>query len=307
MIDLRQSFKYLNHLKQLGWNVKSVTNGCSTIFRKFPLIPLYFSKCQRPETLPVKDLEQVAKDNHAIISWIEPTDEQQVKTLIENGYKLSKSPFLPTKTIRLELSKEVDNQFTKDCRYSIRKAEKNGLKITQTNSIPDFHRVWKKSVGWQKFVPSLKSLESLKSSFKKNAVFLIASRHSDPPAESADERRIPLVLSQIAGDPSVALLPQDDKIIIAGLTLLISDNTAYYYYAFNSKDGRLKLAQYLLVHKAIEYARGVGCRYFDFEGIYDHRFPINSWKGFTHFKKSFGGEEIEYPGCFRKIISRPRK
>jgi lipid II:glycine glycyltransferase (peptidoglycan interpeptide bridge formation enzyme) len=45
----------------------------------------------------------------------------------------------------------------------------------------------------------------------------------------------------------------------------------------------------------------MGCKIFDFEGIYDSRFPIKSWLGFTHFKKQFGGNEIAYPGCYIKF------
>ena len=45
-----------------------------------------------------------------------------------------------------------------------------------------------------------------------------------------------------------------------------------------------------------------GKKVFDFEGIYDERFPLISWKGFTRFKKGFGGIEVEYPGTLREII-----
>ncbi len=49
---------------------------------------------------------------------------------------------------------------------------------------------------------------------------------------------------------------------------------------------------------AILLAKKSGCKVFDFDGIYDERFPIKTWLGFTKFKKGFGGKEIEYPGCY---------
>jgi lipid II:glycine glycyltransferase (peptidoglycan interpeptide bridge formation enzyme) len=58
-----------------------------------------------------------------------------------------------------------------------------------------------------------------------------------------------------------------------------------------------------LVWEAIKRAKKMGCRTFDFEGIDDPRFPIRAWRGFSHFKKSFGGKEIDYPGCFKKARS----
>ena len=63
-------------------------------------------------------------------------------------------------------------------------------------------------------------------------------------------------------------------------------------------------APYLAVWTAIKEARTSGCDVWDFEGIYDPRYPsTNSWLGFTHFKKSFGGEEFVYPGTFTWYIN----
>jgi lipid II:glycine glycyltransferase (peptidoglycan interpeptide bridge formation enzyme) len=42
------------------------------------------------------------------------------------------------------------------------------------------------------------------------------------------------------------------------------------------------------------------CKLWDFEGIYDERFPNKDWLGFSHFKKSFGGSEILFPGSVTK-------
>jgi len=49
-------------------------------------------------------------------------------------------------------------------------------------------------------------------------------------------------------------------------------------------------------------AKKMGCKIFDFEGIYDDRFPLKSWLGFSRFKKSFGGLEVEYPGAYSKFL-----
>jgi peptidoglycan pentaglycine glycine transferase (the first glycine) len=57
---------------------------------------------------------------------------------------------------------------------------------------------------------------------------------------------------------------------------------------------------YFIVWEAMKEAKKRGCKIWDFEGIYDARWPNKSWLGFSHFKKSFGGEEIEFPGSFEK-------
>jgi lipid II:glycine glycyltransferase (peptidoglycan interpeptide bridge formation enzyme) len=66
-------------------------------------------------------------------------------------------------------------------------------------------------------------------------------------------------------------------------------------------EGRSTLSQYTLLWNGILWAKKNGYKIFDFEGIFDPRFPDKNWKGFTHFKRSFGGEEVIYPGCYTKL------
>jgi lipid II:glycine glycyltransferase (peptidoglycan interpeptide bridge formation enzyme) len=76
---------------------------------------------------------------------------------------------------------------------------------------------------------------------------------------------------------------------------------AYYWYGFTNDEGRTSLSQYTLLFQGILWAKKQGCKVFDFEGVYDPRFPNKSWLGFSHFKKSFGGYEVIYPGCYTKF------
>ena len=71
-------------------------------------------------------------------------------------------------------------------------------------------------------------------------------------------------------------------------------------YAAASDAGKKLFAPTLCAWEAIKLSKKHGSKIFDFEGIYDERFPLKSWHGFTRFKKSFGGREIEYPGAFVK-------
>ncbi|MBU1323407.1 peptidoglycan bridge formation glycyltransferase FemA/FemB family protein, partial [Patescibacteria group bacterium] len=64
-----------------------------------------------------------------------------------------------------------------------------------------------------------------------------------------------------------------------------------------TQEGKIKFVPTLLVWEAIKLAKKLGCKRFDFEGIDDKR-----WPGFTRFKKSFGGIEIEYRGSFSKYF-----
>lgn len=266
-MNLRQSKEFAKFLRLSGWLVEK-TDNCYVYIRKLPLLPPLIMKVQYPTSpIPFGKIEKLAQKYKPLQIQIQPLKiESGFK---KYGYKLSKSAGHVSKTIHLDLTcseKKIFAQIKKDTHYAIRKAKKERIKIIEVKNLEQFHQSWKKSVGWRRCVPSLKTLLALKKSFGKNAIFLTGN-------------------------------------CLAGTVILIAGKTAYYYYAFSSEEGRKKLTQYLLVWQAIKEAKKRGCQIFDFEGIYDERFPKKSWLGFSHFKKSFGGKEVEYPGSFVKFYN----
>lgn len=273
MADLRQTKEFAHYLRLTGWRTEKVNHDYLFI-RPIPLTPFSLIKIQRPKKIPFEKINQLAKKHRAIQIIIEPAadgSKAAAKALQKHGYRLTQSTFLPSKTLWLDLNqseKDLLAQMKKDGRYSLRKAKKQAFKIQAAKNLTKFRRTWRKAVGWRKYVPSLKTLRALNIAFGPKAIFL-----------SAD------------GDGQT----------LAGTIILLGTQRAYYYYAFTSKKGRQKLAQYFLVWETIKLAKKKGCRWFDFEGIYDTRFPHQSWQGFSHFKKSFGGQEMAYPGCWQKL------
>lgn len=262
-MDLRQFPQYAKYIKSIDWLVEKVNENYIYI-RRIPFTPFSVIKVQRPKKIPFKKIDLLAKKYRAVVIYLEP----DVNKSENYNYRLNKSPFLPTKTIRLDLTQPEEKilaQMKKDARYEIRKAKKESLQLIRVHDLTKFHQAWKKSVSWNRWIPSLKNLKMLKKAFGERVIFLGI-----------------------------------ENPLIAGTVILIVNKTAYYYYAFSSKEGRKKSAQYLLVWKAIKLTKKQGYKVFDFEGIFDERFPIKSWKGFSHFKKSFGGKEVNYPGCFVK-------
>jgi len=82
---------------------------------------------------------------------------------------------------------------------------------------------------------------------------------------------------------------------------LIHGRVAYYSHNASSVSGRKKFIPTVLTWRAIRLAKKLGCSRFDFEGIEDERYPVTKkWSGFTRFKKSFGGDVVEYVGSFSK-------
>lgn len=263
MLDIRQSIQYANYLSKIGWEVERV-GEVNYFIKKFPIIGSVI-KIQRPEEIKIAKIKELAKKHKAFQIIIEPKGELDANHLISLGFKLSKSPYLPSKTLQINLTKpkkDIFRHFKKDARYAIKK--NNKLSTTETPKLEEFRNPWKKAVGWKRYVPPLTQLLILKKSFKKNCLFLMT----------------------------------EDK--NSGAIFLLAEAVAYYWQAFTNEEGRKNLSQYKIVWEGVLWAKRQGARIFDFEGIYDERFPNKTWEGFTHFKKSFGGYEVTYPGTFVK-------
>lgn len=262
MKDIRQSPQYANYLSRVGWTVERV-GGVNYFIRKLPLIGSII-KIQRPDLLDIRTARRLGNKYRAFQIIVEPASARQLDSLITHGFKQAKSPFLPSKTLCLDLTKTKEKLFAglkKDCRQALKKTT---YSLLSTSYSPEEFRVsWKKTVGWKRYAPSLSHLIALKESFGDNCLFLLYKN--------------------------------------SGAIFLVADGIGYYWQAFTDAEGRKLKAQYKIVWGGIIWAKRKGAKVFDFEGIYDPRFPNKSWLGFTHFKKSFGGYEVEYPGAFVKL------
>ena len=265
MKDIRQTQQYANYLQKNGWIIEN-NKGNYIFVRKLPVVGTII-KIQRPEFINYKKINDLIKKYKTFQIAIEPKNDFDIKNLTQMGYKISKSPFLPTKTLKLDLTtqkEKIIGNLKKDAKGIINKITQ--LKIVNSdNNIQQFRKHWQNSVGFRRYVPTIENLKSLKKSFKKNCFFAISETKN------------------------------------AGAIFLIADKTTYYWQAFTNKKGRKDKEQYKVVWEGILWGKRNSAKVFDFEGIYDDRFPNKTWLGFTHFKKSFGGEEFKYPGCFTKF------
>ena len=277
MRDIRQSINYKKYLESQGWIVERIDN-INYFIRKLPLIGSVL-KIQRPENIDFETIQKLEKKYKVFQTIIEPDLGSDIHLLVDNGYKLSKSPFLPSKTILLDLTKsekQIWEGFKKDAKYGIRRGTQIVVKEYKSPSdIKVFHESWKESVNFNRYVPSLESLENLKKSFTNNHSTFLASHNK---------------IGSIIGGA-----------IFTTSSHGVSDYITYYWYGFTNNEGRTSLSQYSLLHQGILWAKKNGSKVFDFEGIYDERFPNKTWLGFTHFKKSFGGTEVLYSGCYTKF------
>jgi len=266
MVDLRQSEEYGQYMKCLGWKVNK------GVFVKLLPLGIKFIKWQRPEKI------ELVKDKAFLIK-IEPNVLRSNKKIVDKlktfGFKQDRSPMLSTKTIWLDLQKTQDQLLKgmhSKTRYNIKKHEQEvrvikGDLITE-NDLKKFYKIYVNNVKQRKFWGlSYKNFNDLFSCFKDKAYLLMTSE--------------------------------------GGLTLLIHDLVAYYSHNAVTKKGRQQFLPTTLTFEAIKLAKKLKCKRFDFEGIADERYPVTrKWKGFSRFKKSFGGTEVEYIGSFSKYCWR---
>ncbi len=274
MIDIRQTKPYAEYIKRNGWIVEG-GEGEYIFIRKFPLIGS-FIKVQRPEKINkvfLQKIENTAKKFRSVQIVIEPKSKKDKKLLLNYGYKQSKNPYLPSKTLELDLTISNQKLFSalhKNAKHSLHITE--NLILSRNPDVKSFQQAWKNSIGYRRYVPSKHKLEYIMGCFASSALFLASHNNN--------------LISK--------------NTVTAGAIFLIADKKAYYWQAFANKEGRGQLAPYRLLWEGILWSKAMGAKAFDFEGIYDNRFPNKSWLGFSYFKGKFGGHKVVYPGAYTK-------
>lgn len=262
--DIRQSKEFAQYLSCLGWKtnrINSVNYFKRKIFGIFTII-----KIQRPYKIDFLEIKKLIKNHKFLQIIVEPKNQNQIPQIQKLGFVKKGSPYLPSKTVVLNLKLSKDRLLAnckKDARGAIRKNIKTKVKNYSLAEIKFFRKIWKNSVPPSRYVPSLNNLLNLKRVFGKNSLFITTQENT------------------------------------AGAIFLKSGSTTYYWQAFTNKKGRNLLHQYKIVWEGIIWAKQEESNNFDFEGIYDERCPNKSWLGFTHFKKSFGAKIISYPYVYK--------
>lgn len=339
MKDIRQSLKYGQYMEKIGWRTaehevesRKYKQSFSTNQAFIRKLPLGFSiiKVQRPEQINFVQLDQLAKSHHALLVSVEPQTEELVPQLLQHGFRMNKGGMIPSKTRQIDLKpseEEIFQTFNRTRKYKIGRAIRNNFKVVIDNhgphpnplltgegipnivhplfaregrvssAIDDFVDLWSQNALKRGFwVPIKNQIKALYETFGKDA-YLILAYPKVILRESEANREVHESRSRLRSNNN----------LLAGILLIIEEKTAHYFYAASSPLGRNLCAPSLLTWEAMKLAKKKGCTIFDFEGIYDERFPQKSWQGFSYFKESFGGEILSYPGRFIKtqgLLSR---
>lgn len=270
-MDLRQSKAYANYQKSRGWEIEKIgtsgERGAYLFIKKMPVLGVSVLKGQRYKgSLNWKELGRAKKANRVIYTVLEPLEEKE--QLRERGFKVNASPYLPTETVVVDLSKDFNELWEGLAKDAQRTIEKSEVKIRSVEGKEERKRFWRK---WKRasqiYIPNWQSFEKLRRSFKENIWVKAAYSKGG---------------------------------MIAGTVILLAGRRGFYYYAWTDQAGRKLGGQYKLVWKVMEELKEQGVKNFDLEGIEDERWPRKSWRGFSFFKKKFGGERVRFGESFIK-------
>lgn len=266
-MDIYQTRPYARYMTSLGWRVERINNV--NIFVK-KILFFYLIKIQRYHRLI--NAHSLHKYRPILSLKLEPLNAN----LIPVNFPKSSWNLLPTKTIILDT---FHLHLNKKIRYEIRKAQNSGVVIYQQNDLEGqnlFVQLWHQHARNRGFwVPLSREIKELIKAFNPNSYLFFAQKAAR---------------NFVASPPNT----------LAGALVLISGNTANYMHAFSTPEGRKVSAPYLVLAEIINFCRQKKIRHLDLQGIYDERFPDNnkSWRGFSYFKKQWGGQEKEYPGSY---------
>src|SRR3972149_6369662 len=125
MIDIRQTREYANYLSKIGWEVERSAE-INYFVKKLPIFSSIV-KIQRPEEIRISKIKEVAKKYRAVRIIIEPKTQLDANYLTSLGYKNSSSPYLPTKTLQIDLTQslsQIKRGLKKDARGAVRNTQK---------------------------------------------------------------------------------------------------------------------------------------------------------------------------------------
>lgn len=232
-------------------------------------------------------IKELAKKEKCIFLRFEPIKKLEIRN---KKYQIIETiPLQPKKTLILDISKseeEILKQMHSKTRYNIRLAERNGVETqfvaSMDNAKEDFEEFWK-------IMQETNERDGFRLHSKEyyqkmlfNIQYSISNNHSISNNKySNTDLLIKLIVAKYQNK------------IIAGNIVAFFGDTATYVHGASANEQRNLMATYALQWQSIKEAKARGCRYYDFFGIDE-----NKWPGVTRFKRGFGGEEVNYPGTF---------
>ncbi len=300
--NLLQSEKWQKLQKDLGKKTfyeQTVDYTYLAILEKTPVLNYLYVPYGPTSVSPssfneaIEALTSLAKKQNASFIRIEPRNAQNAKILINkakfHGVYIKKTKDLnPKETWVIDLTGTDDDVKAKIpsrlFRY-YRNAEKNGITIETSKNPDDI----KYLLDLQKALAKTKKINTFSEDYLKTelsqdfaTLYLVKYKNPEENAET------------------------EPKVIAAGL-VFDDDTTRYNLQGAQDEEFRKAHATGILTVKLILDAKEKGLTLFDCWGIAPEDAPKDHpWAGFTAFKKTFDGREVDYAGTWDLILNRSK-
>jgi lipid II:glycine glycyltransferase (peptidoglycan interpeptide bridge formation enzyme) len=223
-------------------------------------------------------IAKLAKQENSIFNRIEPMQGIEEDDLRKLGFIRAQSDVQPRQTLILDLDRseeELLGQMHEKTRYNIGLAERKGVSIT-IRKLEDGDEAFEKF--W----------ELLNQTAKRQKIGIFSKDYY--------KRQLTIKSPQFANLLFIAAF--GGKAIAANLVNFFG-HTATYVHGGSDNTFRALMAPHLLQWEQIKEAKKRGCKYYDFWG-----FDEQKWPGISRFKKGFGGREVSYIGTFDLILKQ---
>lgn len=217
------------------------------------------------------EIEKIAQKENCIFLRFEPESQAEIAQL-ETGL-VKTIDVQPSKTLLLDVEKaeeELLKNMHPKTRYNIRLSERKGVEIrpiapADMEAFENFWKIMQETKARDKF--RLHEKAHYRKMLKIDFIKLLGAY-------------------------------KENKLIAANILALFGD-TATYVHGASSDNDRNTMATYLLQWESIRLAKAQNCKYYDFNGINEDK-----WPGVTRFKKGFGGKELACLGTYDLVFFR---
>jgi hypothetical protein len=292
--DLYQSPGHQEILRQAGWIVEDLGGGQVGYVMRLKILPFVsvMALVRVEDPMVLESADQIAREYRSLVVRVAPRAIMGSKEaalweeeLRAYGYSWDTSPLVPPKTFVLDLSlseMELLTRMKYKTRYNIKLSQRKGTttKVVTGSSIAsdisyldEFYALYRQNcqrIGI-KSMPR-KIIESLITAHRENAFVIYAYTNTGE--------------------------------LGAVETFIVNGDTISTQYTGSTEEGRRDFATNLVVWEGIREGKRRGCKWFDFEGFRDERYPKldKAYKGFSRFKAGFGGQEVTYMGTYIKRL-----
>ena len=235
----------------------------------------------------LKALTKLAQTKQAIFVRLEPTFSL---TQSSAPHANSSFPFPELEKLGLKKSHDIDPAHT----WVLDLTEPESTIFA--NMEKEKARLWRNHQ--KKGIKIIKTKDPTKITILTSLLKSVGSRnHFTPQAQTHLENQLKsgfatLYIAELE-DPST-----QQTVPIAASLVYDYDQVRYYAHAAADMEHRKLVAGTILLVQMIVDAKNAGTKLFDFWGITTSTDPNHPWYGFTKYKKSFGGRQVDYAGTW---------